>query len=149
MRVGIVVALLVIGMRVVFFAAPVGAQDLSCAYQTQFIVEYERQAEEMVNGLYNAIQNSNFNQMSLYSGLLSIGAVLVREYVNCPDVLERLEQYEKLAYWGLLIVAINNDNNLVRGINAAPEADVVQGIANEMVKAYSELMLQPSFRQRS
>ena len=87
--------------------------------------------------------------MSLYSGLLSIGAVLTREYVNCPDLLERLELYEKFAYWGLLVVSINNDRNLLRGINSAPEADIIEGIANEMAEAYALLILVPPLGQRS
>lgn len=121
------------------------AQD-RCASQQPFVDSLDTNMRPVVEQLIDAANDANFRNLRDFAGVISMATITVRQYVTCDRLVERIEEYERLAYYALLITSIDDSYVLTETVQDLPDVDVIEFIALAIVDSYSNIIFSLNYR---
>ena len=121
------------------------AQD-RCASQQPFVDSLDTNMRPVVEQLIDAANDANFRNLRDFAGVISMATITVRQYVTCDRLVERIEEYERLAYYALLIASIDDSYVLAETVQDLPDVDVIEFIALAIVDSYSNIIFSLNYR---
>ena len=136
----------IIAILIALAIAPVTSAQDRCASQQPFVDSLDSNMRPVIEELMAAANDANFNDLRNYAGAISIATIVVREYVTCDRLVERIEEYERLAYYSLLITSIDDSYFLTETVQDLPDVDVIEFIALAIVDSYTNIILTFNYR---
>ena len=136
----------IIAILIVLAIVPMTSAQDRCASQQPFVDSLDTNMRPVVEQLIDAANDANFRNLRDFAGVISMATITVRQYVTCDRLVERIEEYERLAYYALLITSIDDSYVLTETVQDLPDVDVIEFIALAIVDSYSNIIFSLTYR---
>ena len=136
----------IIAILIALAIVPMTSAQDRCASQQPFVDSLDTNMRPVVEQLIDAANDANFRNLRDFAGVISMATITVRQYVTCDRLVERIEEYERLAYYALLITSIDDSYVLTETVQDLPDVDVIEFIALAIVDSYSNIIFSLNYR---
>ena len=136
----------IIAILIALAIVPMTSAQDRCASQQPFVDSLDTNMRPVVEQLIDAANDANFRNLRDFAGVISMATITVRQYVTCDRLVERIEEYERLAYYALLIASIDDSYVLTETVQDLPDVDVIEFIALAIVDSYSNIIFSLNYR---